>query len=241
LEPRGIVIVVGSPASLDRLEGLLEGARNLTQEGMVIIAGFGEVGSKVHQLMSDVGEKLLVLDRHEREGVDLVGNILDPTLLEAANIREASSVVLALDSDDATVFATVIVRELAPEVPVIARVNQARNKEKIYLAGADFALSLGEVAGQFLASRLLGQEARDLGAEMKLLKVSGRGLVGRHPTEARIRERTGCSVVAVERGDDVVVELGGDFRFQADDSVFLSGSEEGIRRFREIFQRQEHV
>jgi hypothetical protein len=41
--------------------------------------------------------------------------------------------------------------------------------------------------------------------------------------------------VAVERGDDVLVEFGPDFRFRSEDAV--CGSGRAVRRFQEIFGR----
>ena len=68
--------------------------------------------------------------------------------------------MLALNSDDATLFATVIARDTVPDVPVIARVNHARNVENIHRAGADFALSICDVSGEMLSARLLGRTKR---------------------------------------------------------------------------------
>ena len=59
----------------------------------------------------------------------------------------------------------------------------------------------------------------------------------RNPADLALRERTGCSVVAVERGDEVVVDLGPGFRFQPEDAVYSCGSNEGLRRFRAGFGR----
>ena len=67
------------------------------------------------------------------------------------------------------------------------------------------------------------------------MKVSGRDLEGHHPAELGIRERTGCSVVAVERGDELVVEFGEDFRFQDDDAVFICGASDATRAYAEAF------
>jgi K+/H+ antiporter YhaU regulatory subunit KhtT len=61
------------------------------------------------------------------------------------------------------------------------------------------------------------------------------GLAGKDPVSLDIRRRTGTSVVAVGRGGRVVVELGADFTFQAGDEIYLCGSEEALRRFRETF------
>ena len=68
-------------------------------------------------------------------------------MLERAGVGEARAIVLALNSDDATLFATVIARDIAPDVPVIARVNHARNLDNMHRAGADYALSISDVSG----------------------------------------------------------------------------------------------
>jgi len=235
LEPHSILIVVGSPESLDRLEGLAEGARPIREKGPFVIAGFGEVGSKVHQLLTDAGESARTIDRESRTGVDLVGNVLDSVVLRNAGIETARAVILALDSDDATLFATVIIRDLSPLVPIIARVNKARNVENIHRAGADFALSISQVSGQMLSYRLLGQEALAVDQKLKVLKTSGRHFSGRHPAQIGIREKTFCSVVAVERGDSVIVDFDAGFRFQSGDTVFVCGSESSVREFLEKY------
>ena len=185
------------------------------------------------ELLRDAGEEVRVIDRKAAAGVDLEGDVLDQRVLEEAKVGEAQAVILALDTDSATLFATVIVKDFAPQVPVIARVNQAENVERIHRAGADFALSISQVSGQMLARRLLGEEAVAIDAQLKVKKVAAGPLAGRHPADLRIRERTGCSVVAVERGDEVLVEFGADFRFQPDDAVYVCGETDAVGRFQE--------
>jgi Trk K+ transport system NAD-binding subunit len=193
------------------------------------------VGRKVVELLRDVGEEVLVIDRNGGEGVDVVGDMLDPTVVEQVDAQGAQAIILALDTDTATLFATVIAKEVAPAVPVIARVNQAENVERIHRAGADFALSISQVSGQILARRLLREEAVSVEPQLKLLKISADGLSGRHPAELGIRERTGVSIVAVERGDEMVVELGADFRFREQDAIYVCGPPEAVRKFGEEF------
>jgi Trk K+ transport system NAD-binding subunit len=233
LEPRGIVVAAGSEESLARLENLAEGASRLPRRGPILIAGFGEVGRKVAELVGDAGEPVVSLDRHERPGVTLPGNVLDRELLLRAEVSRARVIVLALDTDEATLFATVIVKDMAPDVPVIARVSHPRNVERMYQAGADFALSLSHVAGQLLARRLLGEEAVTIDVALKVLKTSPNGLIGHHPAETSIRDRTGCSVVAVERGDDLLVEFPPEFTFEETDEVYVCGSDAAVRTFQE--------
>lgn len=232
MHPGAILVAVGSDEALDRLTGLA-GAVELRREGPFVVGGYGEVGRKVAQLLTDAGEEVRVIDKEAYEGVDLVGDMLDPELLERAGLAEAQAVILALNTDAATLFATVIVKDLAPAAPVIARVNQAENVERIHRAGADFALSISQVSGQMLARRLLGEEAVAIDPGLKVRRMEPDGLVGSHPADLDLRERTGCSVVAVERGDDVVVNFGADFRFREGDAVYLAGSTDAISRFPE--------
>jgi Trk K+ transport system NAD-binding subunit len=235
LAPDGILVVVGGHASIDRLHDLAGGAVALRREGPFVVGGGGEVGRKVAELLRAVGEEVKLIDIKPGEEVDLVGDILDARVLESAGVKDAQAVILALDTDSATLFATVILKDLVPEVPVIARVNQADNVERIHRAGADFALSISQVSGQMLAKKLLGQEAVTVDPQLKVLKVSPDGLAGHNAAELGVRERTGCSVVAVERGDEVIVELGSDFCFQPEDAVYICGSGSAVKRFQEVF------
>jgi len=231
LAPNGLLVVLSSEESLTRLESLVEGSARQHRSGPFVIAGFGEVGGKVAELLRVAGEEVWVLDRFERPGVDLAGDMLDPEVLRRAPIAQAQAVILALDTDSATLFATTILKDFAPDVPVIARVNQAENVDRIYRAGADFALSISQVSAQMLARHLLGEEAVEVDEHLKVQKVPVGPLIGHHPSDLRVRERTGCSVVAVERGDEAILEFGREFRFEAGDTIFVSGTAEAVRRF----------
>lgn len=237
LEPGGILVVLGSHVNVSRLRDLAGGAVTLRHEGPFVVGGGGEVGRKVAELLRAVGEEVRLIDRNDGDEVDQVGDVLDARVLEEAGVKSAQAVILALDTDAATLFATVILKDLAPEVPVIARVNQAENVDRIHRAGADFSLSISQVSGQILAQKLLGQEAVSVDLQLKVLKVTAGRLAGRHPAEMGVRQRTGASIVAVERGEEVLVEFGPDFRFQAEDAVYVCGSGRGVRRFQEVFGR----
>ncbi len=235
LAPDGILIVAGSAESVQRFSETCAGTMPLRRTGPFVLAGYGEVGQKVDQLLRDAGEEVQVIDKRPADGVDVVGDVLDIRTLEATAVRAARAVVLAVDNDSATLFATVILKDFAPGVPVIARVNHAPNVERIHRAGADFALSISQVSGQILAGRLLGQESISLDPELRVLRVNAEGLEGGHPVELAIRERTGASVVGVERGDDLILDFDPDFRFGDGDAVYICGSSGATREFVRIF------
>jgi len=235
LEPGGILILVGTEESIQKFIDVCAGTTQLRRHGPFLVAGAGEVGCKVAELLTDAGEEILVINNEPGLGVDLVGNVLDARVLKEAKLNEAQAIIMALEADTTTLFATVIAKDLAPEVPIIARVNRAENVERIYAAGADFALSISQVSGQILARRLLGKEAVALDPELRVVKVSATGLAGYPPSELGIREKTGCSVVAVERDEQLLVEFGPEFRFAAQDAVYICGSPEATQKYYDIF------
>lgn len=232
IAPGGILVAAGSEESLARLRELATAGAAPAPTGPFLVAGFGEVGRKVVELLRIVEEPVEIVDKVPHDGVERVGDVLDARVVPPELLRQARGVILALDSDSATLFAAVVVREHAPDVPLIARVNQAENVERIHRAGADFALSISQVSGQILARRLLGQEAVWLDPRVELLKVPVDGLEGQHPAELDLRRETGCWVVAVERGEELAVEFDHDFRFAPGDQLYVTGASEAVAKFR---------
>lgn len=220
-----ILVVVGAPEGIGRLGEL---AMPVPRTGPIIVAGFGSVGAHVAHLLRDAGESVRVIHTQAGPGVDVVGDPLTPSVLEQAGAREAQAVVLTLETDAAALFGTTIVRSLVPEALIVTAARLAENVSRIHRAGADFALSVGQVAGQLMAFHLLRQEWVSLEAGIKVISTSAKGLAGRPFATKWIREATGCLVVAVERGDRVIMEFDRHFVLEPDDVVYLSGTTEAI-------------
>jgi len=224
IEPGSILEMAGDAASLDRAAAMI-GSRFLRRSGPYLIAGFGEVGRKVHELLRDAGEEVRVVEREARDGVDIVGNVLDPSVLERAAIHECRAVVLALNSDDSTLFATVIARDAASDVPVIARVNHSRNIDNIYRAGADFALSISDVSGEILAARLLGRVARSRDEHRQVVRVIAK-------TASPLRDlplrQHGCSLLAIKRAG-AFAPVTAQMSIQSGDELYICGAAEEVR------------
>ena len=221
----------GSDAGIEKIGQL---ATPVTRRGPILVIGHDEVASKVAEFLTLADETVRRLSPVP-VGDAMIGDPLDPTVLEESGVKEARAVILALDTDGETLFAAALVRDLAPESTVVAATRRAENVTRIRRAGADFALSVGQVAGQVLAYQLLGEEVVALEGEIRLVRTAAGELAGRQLAAARIRERTDCSVVAVERGEDVILEFGADFEVQDKDALYVTGSSAHIDRFFEEF------
>jgi uncharacterized protein with PhoU and TrkA domain len=91
------------------------------------------------------------------------------------------------------------------------------------------------VAGQLLGRQLFGEEFISLEPRMRLVKTSAAGLDDLNPASARIRERTGCSIVVIERDRELFAEFDRDFEIRRGDSIYLCGTEEAVDKYFELF------
>jgi Kef-type K+ transport system membrane component KefB/Trk K+ transport system NAD-binding subunit len=231
--PAGTILVVaGPPESIAKLS---EMARPITPEGVIVVVGQGDVGSKVSEILRAVDEELCISDAEPGEGVDIVGDISDPDVIERVPLQEARVVVLALDSDSSTALAATVLRERAPDLPILAAAFLLENVSRIQRAGADFTLSLSQVAGQLLAHHVLG-ETVSLQGRLKLVRVRPGRLDGTNPLTQRVRERTGCTVVAVEHNGKVGMSFPDGFRLTSGDTLYVCGTSEALARFHEEFR-----
>ncbi len=227
-----ILIAVGSSDSIAELGRL---ATPVATEGPFVILGFGEVGQKVRELLTDSGEEVVVVDTGPGPGVDVVGDPLEHARLKEAGVAQAQAVVLALEDDAATLFAAAGTRALVPEVTIIAGVLRSDSVARIHRAGADFALSVGQVAGQLLGFQLFGEESVSIQPQIKVVRTRAGDLAGNPLLSSRIRERTGCSIVAIERDDEVIVKFGKELTLTEIDRVYVSGTPDAIGRYYEAF------
>ena len=231
IPPGTILVAAGTPESIEQLS---EMARPIREEGVIIVVGFGSVGQKLAEILRAVGEEVCVLDSEERPGVDLVGDVTDPEVLDLLPLADARVAALALGAESPTVYAATLLRDHAPDLPIIAGARLAESVARVHRAGADFALSISQVAGQLLAHHVLG-ETVSLQPRIKLALVSAGQLEGKNPIRERIRERTGCTVVALDRGGTVTMDFPTDLELASDDAIYICGTADAIERYREEF------
>ncbi len=93
---------------------------------------------------------------------------------------------------------------------------------------------MSQVAGQLLAHHILGEMVSQQ-TRIKLVKLAAGRLVGRHPLESEIRERSGCSVVAVERAGEIILDIPSSFVLAEDDQLYVCGTAEAFTRYHEEF------
>ena len=236
LDSGTVLIVTGSTAQLDRLDREVRLPVRRFRRNEAVVIGYGEVGKTVTTALDDAGLPYTTIDQHDEEGVDVVGDATDTDTLIEAGVPDARAVVLAVPDETATEFTTLVVRNLNDSAEIIARADKSDSIAKTYRAGADYVLSLATVSGRSVASAVLEDEdVLSLGTTVAVIETDVGSLVGQRIVDADIRERTGCTVVAVERDDELMTEFDPDFQFNEGDTLVIAGTDEGTNRFVEQF------
>jgi len=118
---------------------------------------------------SDAG----VADATGRGLVALKGNATSISVLEEANARAASAVVVAVNRDDTAVLVTLTVRQLNPGAYVVGAVREQENALLLRQSGANLVVTSSGAAGRLLGLGTLVPAAVSV---LEDLLSSGQGL-----------------------------------------------------------------
>ena len=236
LNDQTVLLTAGRPVTLDSVANSAGSSTKTYDRGRVVVAGSGVVGTLVSDALVEDGIDRTVVDIEDGPRVDVQGDVTDEEVLEAAGVDDARTVVLALDDDTVTLVASFVVRDLAPDVEVVARANQTESVPKLYRAGVDYVLALSTVAGRLLATAILdADQSIDLDRGIRLVDRSPGALAGQSLGEAAVRERTGCTVVAIEHRDGrVSADLRDWTDIEPSDRLVVAGTENALDRFDEL-------
>jgi CPA2 family monovalent cation:H+ antiporter-2 len=155
-----------------RLARLADGERQAIDPTHCILVGYGPVGRIVHQLLSDQGTSVTVIDLNldtvralKAKGLAAIyGDVLRAGTLEEAGIARAGSLILSADVDDA---AEIIrqVRMLNPELRVLVRCSHLRDAQALKRAGASVVAAGEAEVGVALVEAMTIDQITDHGAQ----------------------------------------------------------------------------
>ncbi len=137
------------------------------------------------------------------EGIVVVtGENDNSATYERTNAR-AARLLLANCEDTTNTNITITAREIAPDLPIAAIVEEEDSVDVLQLSGATTVLPLKQRLGEYLANRvdITGSDAHVIGAYRGLqiaeLPVRKSGLAGGTVRQSRLREKTGVSVIGI--------------------------------------------
>ncbi|MEM6646438.1 MAG: potassium channel protein [Bacteroidota bacterium] len=218
-----------------------------------IVCGHGRVGMRIAADLRARDVPFIVIDRDgdvieelRMNGVmALEGDAQEEETLLEAHIDRAKGVILTLPEDSANVFASLVARECNPEVFILARTNDHRNRRKMLHAGANKVVSPVEIGADRMTQvilrphvdhfmeRLLGTSSDNLSLE-EVTVEAGSMLDGTTLAQVKFRSHFDAIVVSI-------VHPSGELRFnptgtdeiQANDVLIVLGTPDMIAKLAE--------
>ncbi|WP_137289711.1 potassium channel family protein [Natronorubrum halophilum] len=230
------LLAVGTADDLERVAEVTgsPGSDYRPMREPVLVVGTGTVGSSVIGNLERADIETVVLDRQDGDLVDVTGDVTTEEGLGAANVTDAGTLVLALDDDESALLATLVARELNPDLEILAAADIEENVSRLQAAGADYALGLPNVAGRLLVLRIFEREAMTFGDRILFRRLDVPEPFDDGLNRAAIRNRTGCSVVALERGGDLFTDIDGR-ALEGSDRLVVAGTESELSQFRAVY------
>ena len=214
-----------------------------SMSGHIILTELGPVEADVidNAKHADVPYVVLVEDvevagRLHDEGRNvMVGPLDDPATYQRARVDQAAMVIATRDDQTNTNIAFTV-REIAPEVAIVATANSPAAVDILEIAGADHIVQLGEILGASMAARALGHGGHShvIGEFAGLLiaeaGVVGTDLVDRTLDDAGLRERFNLGLVGVwDRGGFEIATA--NTRLRESSVLLLAGTAEQLAGF----------
>lgn len=221
--------------------------------GHYIICGYGRIGHRIAEVLSEAELPLVIVEQKPESITRIQGDKLfyvegdaqDENTLKKAGLNRAKALICALSSDQNNVFTTLLARDLNPELFILVRANQKKNRRRILNAGADKVISPYDIGAERMANVILRPNVEQFIETMtrddnqdhtfdEVMVNEGSALADKTLQEVNIRSTYEVLIIAINSSD-------GKTRFNpkstdkicTGDSLILLGDVKKIKAFRQ--------
>jgi Trk K+ transport system NAD-binding subunit len=205
----------------------------------VVIVGGGRVGRAAGRAFAAAGTPFTIIEQRPERVRDperyVVGDAADLEILETAGVRTASGLLITTHDDDVNIYLAIYAQRLRPDLRIVARANLDRNVSTLYRAGADDVLSYASTGAAAIWNHFRGNDTLVVAEGLDVFRAPvPSGLVGSTLASSGLRSRTGCNVVALEVGGELVGNPAGDSVLGPGTRLILIGDDEAQERFAQL-------
>jgi voltage-gated potassium channel len=174
------------------------------------------------------------------------GDPSEDRVLKKAMIDDATSIIIASRNDSENTFVAIAARQLNPKIKIIARVDSSETVPIYKNVDVDVIIDPQEVTLKTLVKNALAPYAADFFDEISLFKnvkmgqfqVSKDSLIsGRRISDTNLRVKTGASIVAILKGDEMHPNPSTDTVIQENDVLLVLGTSEQLQRASALIER----
>ncbi|KIL35647.1 potassium uptake system protein [Cohnella kolymensis] len=207
------------------------------------VIGLGRFGSSVARQIAGLGHEVLGVDKNVQVVDDMnqylthtvVADTTDEEALRSIGIRNIDCVVVAIGDDiQASILTSIILKDLGVK-KVVAKALSPLHGKVLKRIGVDRVIYPERDMGVRVANQLVSPNLLDyieLSKDYTIAEISvTREIAGHSLMQLDTRARYGCTIVAINKPDDVVIAPTAEDILEEDDVMVVIGTNEQIDRF----------
>lgn len=207
------------------------------------VIGLGRFGGSICRTLSNEGFEVLAIDKNEErvQAFSMIashavqGDTTDEACLKSLGIRNFDHCIVAIGDDiQSSILTTLILKELG--VPHITVKAQNDYHEKVLRKiGADKVVHPERDMGERIANNLISNNVVDyleLSSEHSIVEIVANGKISGHTIMGLdIRKKYGLNILAIKRGDEIIVSPQAKETIFSNDVLIVIGSDQDINKF----------
>ena len=241
IDRTSVLVFAGSAKALDAYDEVYSFYHICKIAGdPVIIIGGGRVGLAAAARFCEREIPYLIIEKNPkkaRPGDNYVfGDAADINTLEKAWFEKAPAALITPHDDATNIYLTKYLRSLRPDMQILSRASADRNVSTLHRAGADFVISNASLGANIIFNFLRNEDTLLLTEGLNIFHLKApESLVGKALLESGIREKTGCTVIAISRDGKMSINPEAKTVIKEDDELVLIGTFDAEKFFlREI-------
>ncbi len=241
LNETSVLVLAGSREQLDEYDSLF--CIYSSSDAPVVIIGGGRVGRATASELARQGVSYRIIecrpDRIKDPEHYIIGDAAELEVLQRAGIMESSSVVITTHDDDMNIYLAIYCRRLRPDIQILGRANQERNASTLHRAGVDFVMSYASAGANVIFNLLKKGKILLLAEGLDIIHIPiPERLVGQSLAHTRLRQTTGCNVVAVVLDGKFQVNPDPHRPLPAGGELIVIGDSDAESRFFEVWAKK---
>jgi trk system potassium uptake protein TrkA len=207
------------------------------------VIGLGRFGGSICRTLTDEGMEVLGIDINEERVNEfamiashaVVGDTTDENVLKSLGIRNFDHVIVAIGDDiQASILTTLMLKELGVG-QITAKAQNDYHEKVLRKIGADHVVHPERDMGKRIAHNMASSSVLDyleLSAEHSIVEiVANKKLSGNTLMGLDIRKRYGLNIVAIKRGEEIIVSPQAKETIYVNDVLIVIGTDNDIDRF----------
>lgn len=207
------------------------------------VIGLGRFGSSLAKTLAKMGYEVLAIDEDEEKVESLSdsvthavqANALEEQALKALGVRNFDVVVVAIGQDiQSNILATLMLKEMGVS-RVVAKASTELQGKVLQKIGADIVVFPERDMGERLARSLVSRNIIDqinLSPDYSLVELSAPSeLIGNNLLESNLRKKYGVTLLAIRRGNDIIISPGAKEVIKEGDILIVIGNNEKLKNF----------